>query len=396
MAAAVFWIGLLLVLHTYLLYPASLVLLDALRGVRSDLAFLGRGRERRRGTGGDTPSVSLVVAAWNEAAVIGGKLANSLALDYPADRLEILVGSDGSDDGTDELVRACRDARVRLLPGPARTGKVNVLNRVIPEARGEILVLSDANTELLPDAIRALVRHFADPSVGCVCGNLRLYYPQLADYEECGYWRYESFLKLREGRRGAVMGANGGLYAIRRELFEALPPDTIVDDFVIAMRCLQKGARVVYDPEAVAREETTEDYAKERVRRVRIAAGNFQSLGLVGSLLHPRHGFVAYAFLSHKLLRWLVPFFLALVFLSNLVLVGRPLYTALFALQLAGYGAAAVGWLLPPRGPAGRIASVARYFVEMNLGLLQGFVRWALRTQKVTWQRTARVGPPPT
>lgn len=395
MAAAVFWLGLVLVLHTYLLFPASLVLLDALRGVRSDLAFLGGGRERRRGARTTTPTVSLVVAAWNEAEVIGAKLENSLALDYPADRLEVLIGSDGSDDGTDDIVRSVRDPRVRLLPGPARTGKVGVLNRVIPEARGEILILSDANTELSTHAIRNLVRHFDDPTVGCVCGNLRLYNPVRRDYEESAYWRYESFLKLREGRRGAVMGANGGLYAIRRELFAPLPPDTIVEDFVTAMNCLRAGTRVVYDPEAVAREETTEDYGKERMRRIRIAAGNFQSLGLVGDLLHPRHGFVAYAFLSHKLLRWLAPFFLALLFLSNLALLGSPFYTAFFALQLAGYAAALAGWLLPLGGVVGRVASFARYFVEMNLGLLQGFVRWVRRSQKVTWQRTARVGPPP-
>jgi cellulose synthase/poly-beta-1,6-N-acetylglucosamine synthase-like glycosyltransferase len=396
MAAAVFWVGLFLVLHTYLLYPASLVLLDALRGVRSDLAYLGGGAERRRSGAGALPTVSLVVAAWNEAEVIGAKLENALALDYPADRLEVLIGSDASDDGTDDLVRACRDPRVRLFPGATRTGKVGVLNRVIPEARGELLVLSDANTEFAPDALRKLVRPFDDPAVGCVSGNLRLYNPRRHEYEESAYWRYESFLKLRESRRGAVMGANGGIYAIRRELFPPLPPETIVDDFVASLRCLRAGWRAVYEPEAVAREETTEDYARERVRRVRIAAGNFQALGLIGDLLHPRHGFVAYAFLSHKVLRWLAPFLLALLFLANVALVARPFYAAFLALQLAGYAAAGIGWLGPPRGTFGRIASAARYFVEMNLGLLQGFGRWVRGSQKAAWQRTARLGPPPT
>jgi cellulose synthase/poly-beta-1,6-N-acetylglucosamine synthase-like glycosyltransferase len=390
MAAAIFWASLFLVLHTYLLYPLSLVLLDALRGVRSDLAFLGGSGERRRGDGLSFPTVSLLVAAWNEAEVIGRRIVNALSLDYPPDRLEVLVGSDASDDGTDDIVRSFADRGVRLVPGAERVGKAGVLNRLVPLARGEILVLSDANTEFAPDAIRLLVRHFDDPAVGCVSGNLRLYDPHRGTYEESAYWRFESFLKLREGRRGAVMGANGGIYAVRRELFAPLPEGTIVDDFVVALRCREAGWKVVYDPEAVAREETTGDYGRERLRRVRIAAGNFQSLGIVGGLLHPRHGFAAYAFLSHKLLRWLAPFFLALLFLANLALLGRPFYTAFFALQLAGYGAAAVGRLLPPSGTLGRIASLARYFVEMNLGLLQGFVRFVRGSQRGAWERTAR------
>src|SRR5690606_26145070 len=146
-----------------------------------------------------------------------------------------------------------------------RTGKVGVLNRTIPSASGDIVVLSDANTMLDRQAIRKLVRHFRDPKIGAVGGRLRLDQPRHRDDAESAYWVYESFLKLHEGKQGAVMGANAGIYAIRKKLFTPLPPTTIVDDFVIAMRCLQRGYRVVYDPEALAVEETTEDYAKERM-----------------------------------------------------------------------------------------------------------------------------------
>lgn len=389
----IFWACVLGVAHTYFLYPLLLVAIDAMRGVEADLRYLGgKGDRRTRAEPLSLPHVSLVVAAWNEAEVIADKVQNSLALDYPPERFEVVIGSDGSDDGTDEIVAGFDDRRVRLVSAAERAGKVAVLNRTVPSATGDIVVLSDANTQIDAQAIRKLVRHFTDPTVGVVCGRLRLYNPKKSGYEESGYWLYESFLKLREGRRGAVMGANGGIYAIRKKLFAPLPRETIVDDFVVAMRCLQRGYRVIYDPEAVAVEETTENYARERVRRIRIAAGNFQSLGLIGNLLDPRHGFVAFAFFSHKVLRWLVPFLLAFAFLANLSLLGSgALYQATFAAQLAFYWMALVGFAVRLPGPLGAVASAARYFVEMNIGMAQGFVRWLRRTQKPTWERTARV-----
>lgn len=393
MAWLVFWLCAGGVLHTYLTYPISLIGWEAARGALADLRYLAGRRDRRRPQEPLTlPFVSLVVAAWNEADVIGEKVKNSLALEYPKEKLEIVVGSDGSDDGTDDIVSSFEDSRVRLSSAKERAGKVSVLNRTIPSATGDIIVLSDANTMLDPAAVRKLVRHFSDPRVGCVCGRLRLYNPRKSDYEESSYWLYESFLKLHEGKRGAVMGANGGIYAIRKSLFTPLPPDTIVDDFVIAMRCLQRGYGVVYDPEAVAVEETTEDYAKERIRRVRIAAGNFQSLGIVGNLLRPRHGFAAYAFFSHKLLRWLAPFLLVLMFLANLSLLHKTFYQATLVAQLLFYWLAVVGYAVRLPGSLGRLTSLARYFVEMNVGMAQGFVRFVRRSQKVTWQRTARTG----
>ncbi|WP_373048072.1 glycosyltransferase family 2 protein [Vulgatibacter sp.] len=392
MVELIFWLCALGVLHTYLFYPLVLVALEAARGAVADLRYVAGGRDRRSPAEPlALPSVSVVVAAYNEADVIGEKVQNSLALDYPAEKIEVVIGSDGSDDGTDEIVAACEDRRIRLDSSRQRSGKVGVLNRTIPTATGDIVVLSDANTMLDRDSIRKLVRHFRDPRIGAVCGRLRLYNPKKSGYEESAYWVYESFLKLHEGKRGAVLGANGGLYAIRKKLFTPLPPNTIVDDFVIAMRCLQRGYQVIYDPEAVAIEETTEDYAKERIRRVRIAAGNFQSLGLVGDLLHPKHGFAAFAFFSHKLLRWLVPFLLAFAFLANLSLLHRPLYQATFAVQMLFYWLAVIGFAVRLPGPIGKLASIARYFVEMNVGMAQGFVRYVRRTQKVTWQRTARV-----
>jgi cellulose synthase/poly-beta-1,6-N-acetylglucosamine synthase-like glycosyltransferase len=392
MGALLFWGAAILLLHTYFFYPLILVALDALHQALGNLRFIECGEERRKPRDGkENPPVSLVVAAYNEEACIAAKIQNSLELDYPADRFDLLIGSDGSTDKTDSIVSGWDDPRVRLAAAE-RAGKTAVLNRCIPDARGEIILLSDANTMLEPSAVKRLVRHFRDPDVGVVCGRLKLYNPRVKEYEESAYWTYESLIKLYEGKRGAVLGANGGLYAIRRSLFQELPPGTIVDDFVVPMRILEKGYKVLYDPEAVATEETTEDYAREFGRRARIAAGNFQSLKFLPGLLLPTSGFRAFAFWSHKILRWCAPAFMAVALMSNAFLLHRSwVYAATFSAQMAFYALAVVGSrasIVP--GLLRRAASIAYYFVTMNLALVVGFWRFVRGSQRPAWERTVR------
>jgi cellulose synthase/poly-beta-1,6-N-acetylglucosamine synthase-like glycosyltransferase len=391
MAELVFWLAALALLHTYFLYPLCLFVADGAAQVLANIRFMQRGEERRRlRANAYPPSVSLVVAAYNESSCITEKLQNSLSFDYPKDKFEVLIGSDGSTDGTDALVAACPDKRVRLSSAP-RAGKTTVLNRCIPVAQGEIVVLSDANTMIDPQAVKRLVRHFEDPEVGAVCGRLKLYNKVKKDYEESAYWSYESLIKFFEGKRGAVMGANGGLYAIRRTLFTALPASTIVDDFVIPLRILEMGYRVEYDPEAVAYEETTEDYGKEFGRRARIAAGNFQSLRMVPRLLLPTAGFRAFAFWSHKVLRWCAPALMAIALLANLFLLHSPLFKLTFAAQVLFYAlawAGKVGGL--GQGVLRKVSSIAYYFVTMNLAIVVGFWRFMRNAQRAAWDRTAR------
>jgi cellulose synthase/poly-beta-1,6-N-acetylglucosamine synthase-like glycosyltransferase len=286
-------------------------------------------------------------------------------------------------------VKAVRDPRVRLSSA-ARAGKTSVLNRCIPSATGDIIILSDANTMIDAEAVKRLVRHFSDPEVGAVCGKLKLYNKQLQDYEESAYWTYESLIKFYEGKRGAVMGANGGLYAIRRRLFQKLPPSTIVDDFVIPLRIMESGFKVKYDPEAVAYEETTEDYDREFGRRARIAAGNFQSLRLVPGLLSPAAGFKSFAFLSHKLLRGCAPALMAIAFLANIPLLGRMPYFLTFTAQCLFYGLALAGRQGLFTGALKKMASIAYYFVTMNVAIAVGFWRFLRNTQRAAWERTAR------
>jgi cellulose synthase/poly-beta-1,6-N-acetylglucosamine synthase-like glycosyltransferase len=388
---AILWVSLGLVAYSYVGYPIVIAAWAALREALAGARFLAGGPDRRRQRRGDEwPSVTVVLAAHDEEACIRQKVENCLALDYPAARLEVIVGCDGCTDRTAELARATGDPRVRVVELP-RGGKATALSRLVPMARGEVVVLTDANTMMERDAAKALARHFGDASVGAVVGRLRLYNRVRQEYEESLYWRYETILKYYEGRLGSVVGANGGIYAIRRLLFGPLAPGTIIDDFVVPVRIATRGWRVPFEPEAVAYEETTEDYAREFGRKARIGAGNWQSIALVPDVLDPRTGFLAFAFVSHKLLRWAAPFLLAVAFALSfpLAIEGGLGYAALLAAQLAFYGLALLG-RAGRAGPLRRVASIAHYFVAMNAALALGLWRFVRGTQSAAWDRTAR------
>lgn len=389
-------LSILLVAFSYAGYPLVLVLWDGLREARTGLRFVAGGSDRRAArppAGFEWPRVTIAFAAHDEEAVIGDKLRNLLALEYPADRLEILIGCDGCTDRTAELARAAGDERVKVVEGP-RSGKASVLSRIVPQAAGDVVVFTDANTMMEPGALYALVRRFRDPSVGAVVGRLRLYNRVRREYEESLYWKYETALKFYEGKHGCVLGANGGIYAIRRILFRTLEADTIIDDFVVPVRIATRGWKVQYEPEAVAHEETTEDYDREFGRRARIGAGNWQALWRVPDLLDPRTGFLCFSFVSHKLLRWAAPFLLGAALLANVPLAFEPEawgWRILLVAQTAFYALAFAGW----RGAGGRIASLAHYFVAMNAALAVGAWRFLRGTQRAAWDRTDRTPTAP-
>lgn len=358
------------------------MLIDALRRLfeRRD------GRTVVQEGGGELPlpKLSVLIAAHDESAVIADKLDNTLAFDWPKEKVEILVGSDGSTDGTDEIVRQYADKGVILSPAP-RVGKASVLNRLARQATGDVFLFTDANTMISPDAPRLLCAALSDPRVGVVSGKLRLVTPEGGDACEGLYWRYETLLKRYESRFGALVGANGGLYVLRASLWKPLRPDTIVDDFIVSMRPLMQGFQAVYEPKAVAEEETAPSVAAEWRRRVRIAAGNFQSLRELHPLLRTP-SFGGLAFWSHKITRWTAPFALGLMFVSSASLIPSPLWTVVFAAQALFYALAVAARL----GVPGGVPSLARYFTEMNAALVVGLVRWVRGSQAATWQRTAR------
>jgi cellulose synthase/poly-beta-1,6-N-acetylglucosamine synthase-like glycosyltransferase len=387
------WLAVGLVAFSYVGYPIVLVALATMRDALGAFRFVAGGPDRRSGgTGGPLPKVTLVFSAFDEEDCIRQKIENCLALDYPPEKLEILVGCDGCTDRTAEIARAAGGERVQVHELWPRSGKASVLDRLVPNAAGDVVVLTDANVMLEPSAVLALARRFADPAVGAAVGRLRLLDPARGDRgEETLYWRYETFVKHYEGKHGCVLGANGGIYAIRRLLFAPLPNDTLTDDFVIPVRIAVRGWKVVYAADAVAREDTAPDRAKEFVRRARIGAGNWQALARAPDLVDPRTGFLCFAFVSHKLLRWATPFLLAVVLAANVVLAAEPGawgYRALLGAQLGFYGLALSGLARSARRT--RAADVAHYFVSMNAALAVGFWRFARGSQAATWQRTPR------
>src|SRR5262249_34260317 len=332
------------------------------------------------------PSVSIIVSAYNEEHVIGERLRNLAQLDYPPRRLEVLIGSDGSTDLTTAIVEAFAGDGVRLVSFPQRRGKASVLNDLVARARGEVVVLTDANTFFHPDAVRALVmalwRH---PTACAVVGRLKLRSPTGSGNLDGAYWRYETWLKTLESHFGAVLGANGAIYAFRRAHYRPLPAGAIVDDFLIPLLMrLHEGGEVFFVPAARAFETSPAHAGHELRRRVRIGAGDIQALRWTWRLLLPRTGMVAFSYFSHKVLRWLGPWLLLLGFAANLFLIDRPFFRWLFFGQLAFYGLGALA-------PVVRLAaSAARYFIALNLGLGLGSIRFVCGLQRPFWSTTPR------
>lgn len=389
--ATTLWFSLGCVVYTYFGYPLLLIAMASLRQLRTDWQLLSRGATRRVGATSELPSVAVLVAAFNEERHIADRIRNILEQDYPADRLRLFVGSDASSDRTDEIVRSLACERLTFTAFADRRGKASVINDLAAMADAEILVFTDANTHFRDDTVAKLVRHFPRPEVGCVCGELRLAGASGAgENQDHVYWRYERLLKFYESRIGGLLGANGGVYALRRVDFAPIPADTIVDDFWISMRVVERGMHCVYDPEAVATEGTPERIGDEFRRRVRIGMGNYQAFRRFGHLLDPRRGALAFTFLSHKCLRWLAPHFMALALVSNALLAGQAAYAVLLAGQVAFYVSAGIGWHFARSGVAPRPLRIPLFFVSMNVALLIGSWKYLTTRSSGTWARSAR------
>jgi len=372
-------------LYTYVGYPLVLALAAAVLG-------------RKHKTADIQPSVSLLIPAYNEIEVIRSKIDNSLALDYPADKLQIRVVSDGSDDGTDDAVRHYADRGVELQRIQPRGGKANAVNQAVTCARGDILLLCDANTMFAPDAISRLVRHFADPDVGAVTGDVRLSSTDVTYGQGEGlFFRLERFIQATESNMWTSIGVDGGMYAIRRDLYVPNRPDTLIDDFVIGMNVARAGKRVIYDPQAVATEDAVVSPAQEFRRRTRTIAGGFQTL--FEGRGRPRwHQVGLWAgYLSHKVLRWLGPVFLALLISGSTAAVaaGRghgarwTFFVVLLALQGVFYLLAVTGYLFRRRRLPSLLC-IPYYFCLGNAAAAVGLVKWFRGSQAVTWRKADR------
>lgn len=361
----VFWLCVLAIVHPWLLYPAC-------------MALVGRLRPRPVRRAAHEPTVTILIPAWNEEDCIGATIEDKLRLDYPRDKLQIVVASDGSTDRTDAIVRGFADRGVELLRVEGRGGKAIALNQAIRVARGEIVVFSDANSIFAPDAIRRVVENFADPEVGYVTGHLSMVSAGgTVSGEGIGaYLRYEAMLRDLETRAGSVIGVNGGCDAIRRALYSDIPGH-LITDFVLPLRVMAGGHRVVHDPRMKATEVANARLGSEFRMRVRVALRALQGMAHMRALFDPlRHPLAAFCLVSHKLLRYGAFAFLAVALAANAVLaVGSPFWRVLLVAHLAGYALALLG--LSRTGPRalGRVAAVPSY-------LLMTYAAFALATWK--------------
>jgi cellulose synthase/poly-beta-1,6-N-acetylglucosamine synthase-like glycosyltransferase len=380
--AAAFWTSLAGIVYCYAAYPILIRIASRLFAPQKETPEIAES---------NLPDVSLLICAHNEQDVIARRIENALESDYPKDKLEIAVASDGSSDETCAIVRSYASRGVRLIEYVENRGKATALNNSIPQLRGSVIVLSDANTHYDPDAIRKLISWLPDPNIITVCGRLLLTDPATGKNADSMYWKYETFLKRSEGRLGALLGSNGAIYAMRRAQYVPIPPETRIDDFVIPLVArLKYGGKIIYEDRATARELTPPDLGAEFSRRARIGGGGVQSLTVLWPLLNPFRGWVALVFFSHKILRWLCPLLMLFLIAANLLLLNQSVFRWLMGLQIGFYACSLASALLPAKIGIFKPLRLAAMFAGMNAALFAGYVQWLFGRRGGTWTRTHR------
>ncbi|HEY0427340.1 MAG TPA: glycosyltransferase family 2 protein [Pyrinomonadaceae bacterium] len=375
-AQVIFWISAVALLYVYVGYPLLVYLVSVARPLEVKKAEFA-------------PTATILITAYNEEKAIRAKLENTLLIDYPKEKLEILVASDGSTDNTDKIVGEFSARGVRLFRQDGRMGKTFTQNKAVEQASGEIILFSDATTAYEKDVLRVMLPNFADESVGCVAGRL-IYVDESKSGVGKGaksYWNYETFLKKSESRACSLIGASGCLYAVRRAAYKAMYREAC-SDFLICTIVFKQGLRSIYEPAAVCTEETNRQTGKEMQMRVRVISQTFTDLWRNREMLNPlRSGFYAIELISHKLLRYAVPLFLILMLASSAVSAHYSnVFAVDFALQIVFYLTAFVAWILEKNGKHPGALSIPLYFVLANLASLIGFYKFARGERFATWE----------
>ncbi|MCK3682786.1 glycosyltransferase family 2 protein [Maribellus sp. YY47] len=393
MLTIIFWVLLFILFYTYLGYGLILWLLVKLKQA------VAPAKENLYSASSE-PEVCLFVPAYNEKDYIEQKVANSFALNYPKGKIQYLWVSDGSDDGTNEKLKKYSGIDVEYLP--ERKGKVNAINHGMRLAKGDIIIFSDCNTILGPDTVKEIVQKFHSPKVGCVAGEKRIV--QEADNTAASsgeglYWHIESWMKKMDSDFNSVIGADGGVFAIRKELFQELEPDIVLDDFIISLRIAMQGYTIAYAPGAYAEETASLNVREELKRKIRIAAGGVQTIFRLRGLMNPfRYGILSWQYFSHKVLRWtLTPIALFLLPFVNLLLVMQHntwcpsnFYALVFWLQLVCYGIAVFGWYFEQKRIRLKMLFAPYYFVMINYAGIRGMLRYLKGRQPVNWEKSKR------
>ena len=385
--ATVFLFCLFLVIYTYLGYGIVLYLM-----VKTKRLF---GHYNRGFFNNEClPDVTLMVCAYNEEDIVEKKMNNTKALDYPKEKLHMLWVTDGSNDSTNQLLKQYPEVSVAFRP--ERKGKTAALNHGIKEVYTDIVVMTDANTMLNSEAITIIVKEMADPKVGCVAGEKRVvaHNGNQAAEGEGLYWKYESTLKRLDSELNSAMGAAGELCAIRSALYEEMPEDTLLDDFILSMNILSRGYRIAYTSEAYAMENGSTNLKEESKRKKRIAAGGLQSCWRLKKLMNPiKYPLTSFQFVSHRVLRWTVtPIALIMLIPLNVILVisnAGTFYTTIWILQLMFYFSAAAGMVLTAKGKHNRLLYIAYYFLFMNMNVFKG-IAYLAKKQGGTWEKSKR------
>ncbi len=375
MAEVAFWSAASLIVFTYVGY--SLVILVLSRVLRNPV---------RRAP--YEPKVTYLITAYNEEKSIAAKLEQTLSLDYPRDKLEIIVASDGSTDRTDEIVKGFADRAVRLIRVEGRLGKTEAQNRAVKLASGDVVIFSDATTRYERSAIRNLVRNYADPAVGAVSGRYEYFNPTGAaiGIGSILFWKYENFVKTLQTNIKTITGCCGCIYSVRRAAYQPLPAD-IISDLVEPLKVLEKGYRIVFEPEAIAFEETTDRTGEEFQMRVRVVTRGMRGILYMKKLFNPlRYTFVSFQLFSHKVLRWFIPLFLLFALTSNLFLIGQPFYDVTLVMQLLFYALALLGFLAEKRNALTTPLAIPLYFVTVNIAAVVAMYRIWKGHRAVTWE----------
>ncbi len=389
----IFWICLVIVFYTYIGYGIVLYLMVKVK------ELFCKENDMSTPEAKSLPEVTLLIAAYNEEAVVEAKMTNCMALDYPKEKLKITWVTDGSNDHTNELLAGYSD--VDVLYKPERQGKTAALNRAMKYVKTPIVVFTDANTMINKEAIREIVNCFENSKVGCVAGEKRITIKEkdnAAGGGEGMYWKYESALKRLDSRLNSAMGAAGELFAIRTELFEEMKSDTLLDDFILSMRIVQRGYKIAYCTDAYAIEDGSADMNEEQKRKVRIAAGGLQSIWRLRSLLNVfNYGIVSFQYISHRVLRWsLTPLALFAMFPLNVLIVfcstgvSHALYVGLLLAQVIFYLMAYWGYALSRKRIKNKILYIPYYFVFMNVNVVKGIFYLKNKKGSGVWERAKR------
>lgn len=384
-----FWIFLGIVFYAYVGYTILLLLITLFR-----LIFC---RHSKTADGFAEPAITLCIPAYNEERFVIAKVNNCMDLDYPAEKLDILWITDGSNDNTNELLY--RYPEIKVMHEYERKGKIHAMNRGMKMIETPFVVFTDANTMLNREALKEIIKPFADPKTGCVAGEKRV--GELGRQKAVGageglYWQYESLIKRLESETGSVVGAVGEIFAIRREYYEEVSDDTILDDFTLSLQMVRKGYRVKYAPKAWGKESASLNIAEEIKRKVRIAVGGLQTLTRMTDLLNPlKYGFLTVKYISHKVLRWtIVPLLFPFIFLLNLFIVTSPeqsaVYTWLFILQCVFYFLVIWGSNIKNRQIKPKVLIAPYYLFIMNYAVIKGFFAFLSGDYSVKWPKVRR------